>query len=131
MRAPEVRRDPALSALWRRLPRITSQLPQRRRDAGPTGGDPSPPQPRHPPPPRGPPKGGGPRPPRGDFAPRLSSVIGNYRLVELLGKGGMGVVYRVEHVYMGTPAAIKILHDRHAGESEAIERFLQEARAAA
>jgi serine/threonine protein kinase len=69
--------------------------------------------------------------PPAEIDPRLSSVIGNYRLVELLGKGGMGVVYRVEHVYMGTPAAIKILHDRHAGESEAIERFLQEARAAA
>ncbi len=66
-----------------------------------------------------------------EIDPRLSTVIGNYRLVDLLGKGGMGAVYRAEHVYMGTPAAIKILHDRHAGQSEAVERFLQEARAAA
>jgi eukaryotic-like serine/threonine-protein kinase len=63
--------------------------------------------------------------------PRLSTVLGNYRLVDLLGKGGMGVVYLAEHVYMGTPAAIKILHDRHAGDREAITRMLQEARAAA
>src|SRR5689334_16179368 len=66
-----------------------------------------------------------------ELDPRLGSQIGNYQLVDLLGKGGMGVVYKGEHIYIGKPAAIKVLHERYAGHHESISRFLMEARAAA
>jgi serine/threonine-protein kinase len=62
---------------------------------------------------------------------RIGTVIGNHRLVDVLGTGGMGAVYLAEHVYIGTRAAIKILHEQYAAESDAIARLLQEARAAA
>jgi serine/threonine-protein kinase len=69
--------------------------------------------------------------PADELDPRLGSQIGNYRLVDLLGKGGMGVVYRAEQIYLGKPAAIKILHDRYASHHDLVSRFLQEALAAA
>ncbi len=62
---------------------------------------------------------------------RIGTVIGNHRLVDLLGTGGMGSVYLGEHVFLGTRAAIKILHEQYAAESDAVARLLQEARAAA
>ncbi len=62
---------------------------------------------------------------------RIGTVIGNHRLVDVLGTGGMGAVYLAEHVYIGTRAAIKILHEQYAAESDAVARLLQEARAAA
>jgi serine/threonine protein kinase len=62
---------------------------------------------------------------------RLGTVIGHYRLLDLLGKGGMGAVYVAEHIYIGKLVAIKILHEQYAAESDAVGRLLQEARAAA
>jgi len=62
---------------------------------------------------------------------RIGTVIGNHKLVDMLGTGGMGAVYLGEHIYIGTRAAIKILHEQHAAESDAVTRLLQEARAAA
>jgi serine/threonine protein kinase len=50
---------------------------------------------------------------------------GNYRLIRLLGRGGFAEVYEGEHVYLGTRAAIKILHARLAGSERA--SFLKEA----
>ena len=38
----------------------------------------------------------------------LGQVVGNYRLVSELGRGGMGVVYRAEHVQLARPAAVKM-----------------------
>ncbi len=61
---------------------------------------------------------------------RVGSQVGSYRLHEILGIGGMGIVYRGEHVYIGKQVAVKILHDRYAGKDEAVQRFLREARAA-
>ncbi|HEY3353512.1 MAG TPA: serine/threonine-protein kinase [Polyangia bacterium] len=61
---------------------------------------------------------------------RCGTVIGNYRILGLLGRGGMGVVYRAAHVYIDKPVAVKILHDRFARHEDAVERFLREARAA-
>ncbi|GCE22856.1 serine/threonine-protein kinase [Dictyobacter kobayashii] len=52
--------------------------------------------------------------------------LGNYRLIRLLGRGGFADVYYGEHVYLKTPAAIKVLHV-HLGE-KAQANFLQEAR---
>lgn len=61
---------------------------------------------------------------------RLGSTVGNYRLLDVIGRGGMGTVYRGEHVYIGKPVAVKVLHERFARYEEAVKRFLREARAA-
>jgi serine/threonine protein kinase len=58
-------------------------------------------------------------------------IVGNYRLIEEIGRGGMGSVYRAEHVLLGKPVAVKVLHSRYLGHPEACQRFLNEARAAA
>ncbi len=39
--------------------------------------------------------------------------LGNYRLIRLLGQGGFADVYLGKHIYLDTPAAVKILHTRH------------------
>ncbi len=62
---------------------------------------------------------------------RLGTTFGNYRLVDVLGTGGMGRVYLAEHVYIGTKSAIKVLHEHVAADADAVGRLLQEARAAA
>jgi len=63
-------------------------------------------------------------------AQRLGTTVGNYRLLDVIGRGGMGTVYRGEHVYIGRPVAVKILHAQFARYEEAVKRFLREARAA-
>jgi len=62
--------------------------------------------------------------------PRLGTLIDRYRLVEKLGEGGMGVVYRAEHTLIGRPVALKLLHPDLARVPEAVDRFFREARAA-
>ncbi len=61
---------------------------------------------------------------------RTGTTVGKYKLHEIVGRGGMGVVYRGEHVYIGKEVAVKILHDGYGGREESIKRFLREARAA-
>ncbi len=56
-------------------------------------------------------------------------VAGVYRIVELIGEGGMGAVYRVDHLVLGRPMAMKILHPRLATSDETVLRFEREARA--
>jgi serine/threonine-protein kinase len=56
---------------------------------------------------------------------------GKYRLTRLLGKGGMGAVYRGEHVIIGKQVAVKFLHAEFAGNTEVVKRFYREAQAAA
>jgi len=60
-----------------------------------------------------------------------STVGGKYRLVRLLGDGGMGSVYEALHVGLGSRVAIKVLHPELARRTGLVERFLQEARVAA
>jgi serine/threonine-protein kinase len=60
-----------------------------------------------------------------------SVVNGKYRLVRLLGDGGMGSVYEAQHLVLGTRVAIKVLHPELARRTGLVERFLQEARVAA
>jgi eukaryotic-like serine/threonine-protein kinase len=62
----------------------------------------------------------------------VGEVIGSkYKLLRLLGDGGMGSVYEAEHLRLGTHVAIKVLHSDLARRSGLIERFLQEARVSA
>ena len=61
---------------------------------------------------------------------RTGTTVGKYKLREIVGRGGMGVVYRGEHVYIGKEVAVKILHEGYGGRDESIKRFLREARAA-
>ncbi len=61
---------------------------------------------------------------------RLGSRLGSYILHGIIGRGGMGVVYSAEHVYIGKPFAVKVLNRQYFDQAEARERFLQEARTA-
>ncbi len=56
-------------------------------------------------------------------------VDGRYRVLEVIGRGGMGVVYRVEHLRMGKVAAMKVLHRDLAHDPEVVQRFEREAAA--
>src|SRR5271170_7966737 len=58
-------------------------------------------------------------------------INGKYRLLRLLGDGGMGSVYEASHEVLGTRVAIKVLHPDLARRTGLVERFLQEARVAA
>ena len=61
----------------------------------------------------------------------LGRVLGGrYRLLERLGQGGMGTVYRATHTLMDKPVAVKILRAELAGDAEAVARFHREARSA-
>jgi serine/threonine-protein kinase len=63
--------------------------------------------------------------------PRVGSVLGaRYRIVRVLGAGGMGIVYRAEHVHMHKPVAIKVLHKHMTAMPEIVARFEREAVAA-
>jgi predicted Ser/Thr protein kinase len=65
-------------------------------------------------------------------SPMTSSLIASrYRILRELGRGGMGVVYVVEHTRTGDQLALKLLHGRAARDPQAIERFKREARASA
>ena len=62
--------------------------------------------------------------------PRIGTTIDRYRLQSNLGTGGMGVVYKAEHIHLRRPVALKMLHAHLAEDSEVVERFFREARAA-
>jgi serine/threonine protein kinase len=57
-----------------------------------------------------------------------SETLGSYRLIDKLGAGGMGEVWRAEDTKLLRPVAIKILSERIASDPEWKERFLREAR---
>ncbi len=58
-------------------------------------------------------------------------IRGKYRLVRLLGDGGMGSVFEAHHEGLGTRVAIKVLHADLARRAGLVERFLREARVSA
>jgi molecular chaperone DnaK len=62
-------------------------------------------------------------------APKPGDTLGGYLLLDVLGQGGMGTVYLAEHIRLGRRVALKMLRQRGAAQSGAIERFLSEARA--
>ncbi len=71
----------------------------------------------------------------GSLAPRRDALFGQvladrYRVLDLIGKGGMGKVYLAEHVALGKRVAVKVLNPAYTHRPDQVKRFLREAQAA-
>jgi serine/threonine protein kinase len=59
----------------------------------------------------------------------IGRVVGKYKILDQIGEGGMGIVYRAEHVTLGSPAAIKVLLPQFTRDTVVVDRFFTEAKA--
>jgi len=60
--------------------------------------------------------------------PLVGTRIREYEVLDVIGKGGMGAVYRARHVYLDEERAIKVVHSEFAGDEGFVQRFIREAK---
>ena len=60
----------------------------------------------------------------------IGRVVGKYKILDQIGEGGMGIVYRAEHIVLGSPAAVKVLLPQFTRDPVVVDRFFTEAKAA-
>ena len=63
--------------------------------------------------------------------PMVGQTVGGYRIIERVGRGGMGVVYKATQLSLNREVALKILAKKYAEDKTFIQMFVEEARAAA
>ncbi len=68
-------------------------------------------------------------PPRAAPDPLVGAMVGSFRVIRLLGRGGMGTVYLAEHPIIGSKVAVKFLHESMSTSPDLVGRFYDEARA--
>ena len=61
--------------------------------------------------------------------PLVGRVVGGYEIVQPIGRGSLGAVFKAEQLSMGRLVALKVLHDELAADEQAVARFFREARA--